>query len=333
MYGGRGQGEVPLYSLSSVSGVKYEYSPDWKHYSIIRPIKNFVNYGLMMSCSVLSCSTSLDQEESEDVQIEKNKVAWIRLDFNRALDEPFRLFFSSTKGEAVVRLVSSENVLSEKKVTVGGLSSISLGAGSRVKSLKIEAEGNVELYSVDIAGNSGVYVDNIPLRGSSGNGMDRSNSGLIAQMARELNVRLVVMQFGVNAIPMEENKVLSNYDFFRKTYSRQLAYLKRTIPNAVIIVIGSSDRSIRKGNLYVTNPNIPKLIKAQRQAAIENGCVFWDLFQAMGGENSMPSWVLRDKPLANGDFIHFNIRGAKYVAEMFYRALMAEYKSFKQNKG
>jgi lysophospholipase L1-like esterase len=62
----------------------------------------------------------------------------------------------------------------------------------------------------------------------------------------------------------------------------------------------------------------------QKEAALENACVFWDLFEAMGGNNSMPSWVLREEPLANKDFIHFNNKGAEFVGKMFLNSLFKE---------
>jgi hypothetical protein len=48
----------------------------------------------------------------------------------------------------------------------------------------------------------------------------------------------------------------------------------------------------------------------------------------MGGENSMPSWVFAKPALANKDFTHFNEKGARMVAEMFYNALIYDYLQF-----
>jgi len=45
----------------------------------------------------------------------------------------------------------------------------------------------------------------------------------------------------------------------------------------------------------------------------------------MGGKNSMPSWVSAQPPLAVADYVHFNARGAKVIAEMFSNALLYEY--------
>jgi hypothetical protein len=55
----------------------------------------------------------------------------------------------------------------------------------------------------------------------------------------------------------------------------------------------------------------------------ETGAAFWDLYAAMGGKNSMPSWV--SQGLAGKDYIHFTPRGASYASQLFYDAFIAEY--------
>ena len=67
---------------------------------------------------------------------------------------------------------------------------------------------------------------------------------------------------------------------------------------------------------------------ALKNAAFKADCAFWDTYEAMGGENSMPSWVFSDPPLAEKDFTHFTIEGSKIIAQMFYKALMLEYKNY-----
>jgi hypothetical protein len=52
------------------------------------------------------------------------------------------------------------------------------------------------------------------------------------------------------------------------------------------------------------------------------------MYKAMGGRNSMPAWVNADPPLAASDYVHFNPRGAKTIAQMFYNAFILEYQKF-----
>ncbi|MCF8266811.1 MAG: hypothetical protein K9I69_01925, partial [Ignavibacteriales bacterium] len=59
---------------------------------------------------------------------------------------------------------------------------------------------------------------------------------------------------------------------------------------------------------------------------------FWNLFEAMGGMNSMESWVKANPPLASSDYTHFNDQGARKVADLFSAALIDGYKEAKNKR-
>ena len=63
--------------------------------------------------------------------------------------------------------------------------------------------------------------------------------------------------------------------------------------------------SMKERNRYVSYPNIEKVRDALKQASFSAGAAYWDMFEAMGGRNSMPSWVFAQPPLASTDFVHF----------------------------
>lgn len=315
-FGGRGRGEIPMYSLSQIKDITYNYSSAWAFQSILQPQNGYNRYGVMMS----SIKALADAAVTE-------------INFASPTNCELTIYYSSPDKDSRLKISDRQNTILETPIPQTDLlqqKSISLTSAN--KYLRIEVDAGAELYGMDISENSGVYLDNVSLRGSSGWGIRRSNKQLFEDMANLLNVRLVIMQFGVNAIPQSERKIVKDYTFYKTEFSKQLKFLHAAMPDAAIIVVGVSDRSIRKGDSYVTNPNIFKLRQAQKEASLENDCIFWDLFEAMGGENSMPAWVLRDEPLANKDFIHFNSKGAEAVATMFLNALWKEYKAFERVK-
>lgn len=313
-FGGHGQGEIPMYSLSQIKGVIYNYSSDWEFHSIIQPQAGYNRYGTMMS----SIKALADSAVTE-------------LNFACPTDCELTIYFASPDKESRLKISDRQKDLLEINILqTASLQQESIRLTAQSRYLRIEADAGTELYGMDLSDGNGLYLDNISLRGSSGWGIRQCNKTILETMANDLNVRLVIMQFGVNAIPQKENKIIKDYTFYKTEFAKQLKYLHETLPDAAIIVVGVSDRSIRQGDNYITNPNVFKLRQAQKEAALENGCIFWDLFEAMGGENSMPAWVLRDEPLANKDFIHFNNKGAEYVATMFLNALRKEYNASRQ---
>jgi lysophospholipase L1-like esterase len=171
---------------------------------------------------------------------------------------------------------------------------------------------------------AGVMVDNLPVRGSAGLFFGRFDFGLTAQMYSAMNVRLILLQFGGNAVGRDS----SNIAYYVQMFGKQMEYLHKLAPKAQIIVIGPADMSEKQKNNYVTRSNLPYLVDLLRKEALSQNCAFWNMYEAMGGENSMPSWVFHDPPLAEKDFVHFTPKGADIIAKMFYKALVADYNKF-----
>jgi lysophospholipase L1-like esterase len=69
-----------------------------------------------------------------------------------------------------------------------------------------------------------------------------------------------------------------------------------------------------------------KLLESQKNIARETDIAYWSLFDAMGGENSMHSWVDANPPLATADHMHFNSTGAQKVGNIIVEALLEKYK-------
>ena len=177
------------------------------------------------------------------------------------------------------------------------------------------------VYGISIEGLSGVSVDNVAMRGSSGTIFTKMDQQLYAEMMKELNAKLILLQFGGNTVPA----MSSSYKYYERLFLKQIEWIKEAVPDASIVVIGVADMSMKEKNYYVSYPSVEKVRNATKSAAFKAGAGYWDMYEAMGGKNSMPSWVFAKPPLATSDFVHFNVRGAKLIANMFYNALWYEY--------
>ena len=104
--------------------------------------------------------------------------------------------------------------------------------------------------------------------------------------------------------------------------------LKKAFPKAGIVLISIHDKSQKKGSKLETDPVVLKLLEAQKNIVRKTKIAFWNLFESMGGKNSMPKWVAANPPLASKDHIHFNGQGAEKVADMFTEALLNAYKKY-----
>jgi lysophospholipase L1-like esterase len=74
--------------------------------------------------------------------------------------------------------------------------------------------------------------------------------------------------------------------------------------------------------------SVPLMVEAQREIARKTEIAFYNLFEAMGGENSMVSFVENDPPLANKDYTHLNSLGGRRVATIFVKSLINEFQKY-----
>jgi hypothetical protein len=78
-----------------------------------------------------------------------------------------------------------------------------------------------------------------------------------------------------------------------------------------------------------TYPILPQMVSAMQETALSNGAAFWNMYEVMGGENSMLAWVKERPALASSDYIHFTPKGADKIAELFYEAFNNYYEYYK----
>ena len=179
--------------------------------------------------------------------------------------------------------------------------------------LHLQGKGNV--YGVSLETPTGVIVDNIPMRGCSGNIFTKIDSTQLSDFYRETNTRLIILQFGGNMIPQTENpSTISGY--VRSTLRQQIRYIRACAPQASILFIGPSDMSTRIDGEMTTYPLVPYMDKLLKKMAAEEQIAYWSMYDAMGGKNSMVHWV--EVGLAGSDYVHFTHAGANKIGKQLF---------------
>jgi lysophospholipase L1-like esterase len=185
---------------------------------------------------------------------------------------------------------------------------------------KFTGQDSPDFYGISLESDNGVIVDNIALRGSSGTFFHLVNNGQLKQFYDYLNVKLVILQFGGNVLPSLTSE--TNANNYADWMRGQISTLKKLVPNASIIFIGPADMSVKEGTEYVTHPMLEPLRDALKKVVLETDCAFFDMYDCMGGKNSMPSWV--EQKYAATDYIHFSPQGARKIATLLYSAINNE---------
>ena len=180
---------------------------------------------------------------------------------------------------------------------------------------QLHLQGKKNVYGVSLETPTGVIVDNIPMRGCSGNIFTKIDSTQLSDFYRETNTRLIILQFGGNMIPQTENpSTISGY--VRSTLRQQIRYIRACAPQASILFIGPSDMSTNIDGQMTTYPLVPYMDKLLKKMAAEEQIAYWSMYDAMGGKNSMVHWV--EVGLAGSDYVHFTRAGANNIGKKLY---------------
>jgi lysophospholipase L1-like esterase len=167
--------------------------------------------------------------------------------------------------------------------------------------------GKGSVYALSQESNTGVIVDNIPMRGCLGTVFTKIDRQQLSSFYREQNVTLIIMQFGGNAIPFNRNP--STINSIVKGLREQVRYLQSCAPEASILFIGPSDMLTQENGEWITYPMIPYMDRLLRKMAMEENIAYFSLFNYMGGAGSMARW--KENGLAGSDGIHFMRSGAR----------------------
>jgi lysophospholipase L1-like esterase len=134
------------------------------------------------------------------------------------------------------------------------------------------------------------------------------------------------MQYGGNVMPAVSGP--KSIEWYTTSIEKDIKFLKEANPGAVMMFIGPSDMSKNIDGNIRSWPYLKEMNAALKETALKNGIAYWDMFNAMGGENSMIQWVKAYPPLASPDYIHFTHLGTETIAEMLFNSIMNDYKAF-----
>jgi lysophospholipase L1-like esterase len=182
-----------------------------------------------------------------------------------------------------------------------------------------KGDGEVVLFGAAMEREGpGVVYDSLGANGASIHGLSLVEEGPWVQDLGLRRPDLVILQYGTN-----ESSYAGTYSAsYRKDYREILRRVRRAVPGVSILVMAPMDRGERNelGEI-VTAPGIPRIVEVQRAIAREEGCAFFDTFQAMGGEGTMARWYEREHPLVSGDLTHPSRAGSDIVARALVDAV------------
>lgn len=323
-FGGNGPGVLPAIQPIPSAAVGQSASGNIERYTIAGSHQNKLShrrYGALGQVGVMSGESSISVSSRNWKETYENVKEF----------DYIRVFVGQASPNFQVELVADKENQPGNKQKINSLLDVyTWKLNQPVKKFNLKLRGSAEIYGVAADNCKGIAMSNIPFRGSSGTFYTAIDSTLLSCMFKELNTRLILLEFGGNTVPY--SKTEKSINTYKNTMSKQIAYLRRMCPDAKIILIGPADMSTKVQGKLQSYPHLENFIKGLEEAAMENGAAFWNMYEVMGGKNSMVDWVKNSPSLAAPDHIHFNKRGAERIADLFYESLMIYYDYYTFNK-
>jgi len=311
-FGGSGLGFINVYSRTNLmkKSIIHNFSSDWKGANILHNKSGKNRPGISGHISICGKRSWFSIKNSKMIKLNEkySKVS----------------FFYKGSGKAQVfingklrKVINLSNRWLVNKVSV---------KEQNIRKFKVTFENfeNNLIYGVSLENGNGIYIDNFPISGDSGTSLLNLDKQIIAQFRNYFNYKLIILNYGVNVFT-PNNSVFRIYE---KKMLKVIKYLKKEFPETSILLVSAGDKTVKRNGRFVTDKNIPKLIRTQKKIAEKSGIAFWNMAKAMGGKNSMNKWVSNAPPLALKDYLHFTHKGGERIAELLIKSLKKEYDKY-----
>jgi len=169
---------------------------------------------------------------------------------------------------------------------------------------------------------TGVTYESLGINGVQASIILNWNIDVLRSNLERRNPALIVLAYGTN----EAGRKDWTLESYRDMYVQLVRRLREDAPTATILVVGPPDRYLHSRKGWMVLENVDMIVEAQREAALAEGCAFWDMRAKMGGKGSMKQWV--QAGMGQLDYVHFTAPGYKKIGDAVFRDLMSQYDIF-----
>jgi len=311
-FGGGGVGFVPITSESAKSraSIVHQFSSDWKKISFVTDFRPKNSFGLSGNVFFITDSAGSAWLKIKPTAYKKH---------NSRLDQ-ITLYYGKSKNR-------SGTVNQQPLIADSLLNSISLSPKGNIADLQFRHAAEIPFYGVSLDKPAGLHLDNFSSRGNSGLPFSLFDTQLMNDFDKTLHYDLIILHFGANVLSYGKK----DYSWYGNSMTKVVNHLKECFPNTDILIISTADKASKIEGKMQTDPAVVHLLEAQRNYAMDTQSGFLNLYDLMGGENSMVSWADGEPTMANKDYIHFNSRGAEKIAGLIYDQIIKGYEDFKKS--
>jgi hypothetical protein len=313
LFGGRGVGFVPI--ASEISGfrtsIRHTFE-NWQTYSMIGVKDDFYPPG-MSGYSFKPLSENYFEYKPG---------------YDKKLLPAIKVFYKSKRSASLSASIANAEARSFELVESDTIQEF-IVPGKNYDRVKISCPNfeHLILYGAAIEDSVGISIDNFSMRSNPGLALATIPDEMFQQFNRLRHYKLVILQYGLNVVNENDS---TGYKWYEEKMVGLIRKLKTLLPESSFMLLGVSDRCTKQGNEMKTMPGVYILRDVQRRIAYRCEIAFWDLFEGMGGENTMVKFTEANPPLGAKDYTHLTFRGGKKIAIKFANALLKQKKKYEK---
>ncbi|MEM6962720.1 MAG: hypothetical protein AAF550_13420, partial [Myxococcota bacterium] len=166
----------------------------------------------------------------------------------------------------------------------------------------------------------GVVYDSLGMVGARARRLSNFDEKHIQHQLSQRQTNLLIVGFGGNSAsdPLERSE-------YKDNYRRMLRRVRGTLPAMGCLIFAPLDQGYRRAGRIQTLEALPLILESQRSVAFEEGCAFFNTFEAMGGAGAIGRWYRAKPRLALGDLRHATPEGYSVIGNMFSKALLKSF--------
>ena len=230
----------------------------------------------------------------------------------------FEVFFQATKrgntfdllvdGAVAKTVEATADPAEDRSVTV------EVPDGPHTFAVKVTG-GRARLYGVAVERSEGVVYDGLGVVGARDTRWLNADEAAHLAALRQRKPDLYILMYGGNALEDQ-----TSMDWYREHLTQVVARWRKALPDQSCLIMTPIDHGERHRGRVRTVPRQVELMAVQREVAKAQGCAFFSLYDAMGGDGAIGRWF--ETGLASGDLAHPTAKGSVELGRLFYMALM-----------
>lgn len=191
---------------------------------------------------------------------------------------------------------------------------VELADGPHTIELRVTS-GRARIYGVALERESGAIVDGLGIIGARDSRWLNFDPEHVVWAFQSRGADLAAFMYGGNQL---EDKV--SMAAYQEKLTETVRLWKRGLRERSCLLVSPIDHGERHRGRVRTVPRQVDIMKVQREVALAEGCAWFSLYDAMGGDGSIGKWF--EQGLAEGDLAHPTAKGALALGRLFFMALM-----------